>query len=72
VLAVTHLPQVASYADIHFKVAKDVRRGRTHTTLERLEPSARVEEVARMLAGSEITETSLSHARELIVGAEAR
>lgn len=72
VLAVTHLPQVASYGDLHFKVAKEIRRGRTHTTLERLPPGARVEEVARMLAGNEITETSLSHARELIVGAEAR
>ncbi len=72
VLAVTHLPQVASYGNIHFKVAKDVRGGRTHTSLKRLQTSDRVEEVARMLAGNRITETSLSHARELIVGAEAR
>lgn len=68
VLAVTHLPQVASQADIHFKVSKKVRQGRTHTELERLEATGRIEEVARMLAGSEVTELSLSHARELIAG----
>jgi DNA repair protein RecN (Recombination protein N) len=71
VLAVTHLPQVASQADVHFKVSKEVREGRTRTRLVRLGEDGRVEEVARMLAGSEITELSLSHARELIVGANA-
>ncbi len=66
ILAVTHLPQVASCADVHFKVRKQVRKGRTLTAVDRLEESGRVEEVARMLAGSEVTELSLSHARELI------
>ncbi|MCP3958246.1 MAG: DNA repair protein RecN [bacterium] len=69
ILAVTHLPQVASCADQHFKVSKEVQRGRTRTRLRRLEEAGRVEEVARMLAGSEVTELSRSHARELIVGA---
>ncbi len=69
VLAVTHLPQVASHADLHFKVSKKVKKGRTHTSVERLGEDSRVEEVARMMAGSEITELSLDHARELIVGA---
>lgn len=69
VLAVTHLPQVASQADVHFKVSKEVAGGRTRTRLARLGEQGRVEEVARMLAGSEITELSLSHARELISGA---
>lgn len=69
VLAVTHLPQVASQADVHFKVSKQVDGGRTRTRLEHLGDKGRVEEVARMLAGSEITELSLSHARELIDGA---
>lgn len=68
VLAVTHLPQVASQADLHFKVSKGVRDGRTHTAVTRLGDDGRVEEVARMLAGSEVTELSLSHARELIHG----
>jgi DNA repair protein RecN (Recombination protein N) len=71
VLAVTHLPQVASQADAHFKVSKEVAGGRTRTRLACLGDEGRVEEVARMLAGSEITELSLSHARELIVGANA-
>jgi len=66
ILAVTHLPQVASCADRHFRVIKQVRKGRTYTDVELLGEERRVGEVARMLAGSEITELSLSHARELI------
>jgi DNA repair protein RecN (Recombination protein N) len=69
ILAVTHLPQVASRGDAHFKVSKVVRGGRTHTKVEHLEGDSRTQEVARMLAGSEITDLSLSHARELIAGA---
>ncbi len=69
ILAVTHLPQVASCGDLHFKVSKEVKKGRTRTRLSRLAEDGRVEEVARMLAGSEVTELSRSHARELIVGA---
>lgn len=69
VLAVTHLPQVASHGDAHFKVSKEVREGRTHTRIQCLEEEGRIEEVARMLAGNEVTELSLSHARELIAGA---
>ncbi|HEY4573374.1 MAG TPA: DNA repair protein RecN, partial [Thermoanaerobaculia bacterium] len=69
ILAVTHLPQVASYGDLHFRVSKKVDGGRTSVKVEELEGKARVEEVARMLAGKQITDTSLSHARELIAGA---
>ena len=69
ILAVTHLPQVASYGDLHFRVSKRVDGGRTSVKVEELEGKARVEEVARMLAGKQITDTSLSHARELIAGA---
>jgi DNA repair protein RecN (Recombination protein N) len=68
ILAVTHLPQVASYGDLHFKVAKRVDGDRTSVKVEELEAGDRVEEVARMLAGKKITDTSLSHARELIAG----
>ena len=71
ILAVTHLPQVASCGDVHFKVHKQVRKGRTQTALSRLSDEGRVEEIARMLAGNKVTELSRSHARELIVGAEA-
>lgn len=69
ILAVTHLPQVASHGDLHFKVSKKVDGGRTSVKVEELDGKARVEEVARMLAGKQITDTSLSHARELIAGA---
>ncbi len=68
ILAVTHLPQVASHGDLHFKVSKKVDGGRTSVQVEELEGKTRVEEVARMLAGRQITDTSLSHARELIAG----
>jgi len=69
ILAVTHVPQVASHADHHFRVSKEVAGGRTAVAVEELPASARVEEVARMLAGSEVTPSSLSHARELIAAA---
>lgn len=68
ILAVTHLPQVACFADAHFKVSKSVDKGKTRVRVEELAADARVEEVARMLAGSEVTALSLSHARELIEG----
>jgi len=69
ILAVTHLPQVASHADLHFKVSKHVDDGRTSVRVEELDAEARSEEVARMLAGKKVTQLSLSHARELIAGA---
>jgi DNA repair protein RecN (Recombination protein N) len=72
ILAVTHLPQVASHGDLHFKVSKRVDGGRTSVRVEELDAEDRVEEVARMLAGKQITDTSLSHARELITGAARR
>ena len=70
ILVVTHLPQVASFGDHHFKVAKQVRAERTFTRVERLDAGARAEEVARMLAGETTTDLSLSHARELIAAGE--
>ncbi|MEM6792592.1 MAG: DNA repair protein RecN [Acidobacteriota bacterium] len=71
ILAVTHLPQVASAADAHFGVHKEVTDGRTRTRVEPLAEDGRVREVARMLAGSRVTSLSLDHARELIAGASA-
>jgi DNA repair protein RecN (Recombination protein N) len=70
ILVVTHLPQVASHADRHFKVAKRVIRGRTCTWVDFLDPPARTEEVARMLGGKKVTALSRSHAEELIAAAE--
>jgi DNA repair protein RecN (Recombination protein N) len=67
VLCVTHLPQVASQANQHFQVAKGTTdAGRTVSRIDVLDKRARVEEVARMLGGIEITETTRKHARELL------
>jgi DNA repair protein RecN (Recombination protein N) len=71
ILAVTHLPQVASFADHHFRTRKEVERGRTFVSLHALAGEERVEEVARMLAGNQITDLSRSHARELLSGGAA-
>ncbi|MBU5636333.1 DNA repair protein RecN [Geomonas sp. Red69] len=66
VLAITHLPQVAAFADRHLKVEKRVADGRTATGVDLLEGEERVAEVARMLSGARVTEKTLEHARELI------
>ena len=66
IFAVTHLPQVASHADLHFRVSKRVAAGRTHAQVERLDAGGRVAEVARMLAGKRVTALSVSHAEELL------
>lgn len=66
VLCVTHLPQVASQANQHFQVAKHSSEGRTLSRIASLDAKARVEEIARMLGGIEITATTRKHARELL------
>ena len=67
VLCVTHLPQVASQGNSHFQVAKGtLENGKTASRIEVLDAKARVEEVARMLGGLEITATTRKHARELL------
>ncbi|MBV6323997.1 DNA repair protein RecN [Duganella violaceipulchra] len=67
VLCVTHLPQVASQAGQHFQVAKGtLENGKTASRIDVLDSKARVEEVARMLGGLEITATTRKHARELL------
>jgi len=71
VLAITHLPQVAAFADLHLRVEKAVNLGRTATCVERLEGESRVAEVARMLGGARVTEKTLEHAREMIQEAAA-
>lgn len=71
ILVVTHLPQVASFGDHHFEVAKEVREDRTFTRVDRLNDDARTAEIARMLAGERTTDLSLSHARELLADAAA-
>ena len=66
VLCVTHLPQIASLADVHFAVRKHVERGRTLTEVVRLSRAERVEEVARMLGGETVTDAARDHAREMV------
>lgn len=67
VLCVTHLPQVASQAGQHFQVAKStLANGKTTSHIDVLDNKARIEEVARMLGGLEITATTRKHARELL------
>ncbi|HTH45153.1 MAG TPA: DNA repair protein RecN [Oxalicibacterium sp.] len=66
VLCVTHLPQVASQANQHFQVSKQNSGGKTLSSIESLDANARVEEIARMLGGLEITATTRTHARELL------
>jgi len=70
-LCVTHLPQVAAYADRHFRVSKRVSRGRTLATIDDLTRETRIEELARMLGGKRTTETSRKHAAEML-GAAGR
>lgn len=67
VLCVTHLPQVAAFADQHYLVAKDEVAGRTSAKLELLGTDAQVVEMARMLGGAHVGERTFDHARDLIV-----
>ena len=71
VLAVTHLPQVAACAHHHLQVAKAQSDGQTASTVTPLDNRTRVQEVARMLGGERISDTSLAHAREMLEGAAA-
>jgi DNA repair protein RecN (Recombination protein N) len=66
VLCVTHLPQVASQTHQHLRVVKETRGQTTVTRIEPLDKKAQVEELARMLGGVEITETTRKHAKEMI------
>ena len=73
VLCITHLPQIAAFADRHFHIVKRVsgsgKTKRTDTTVQRLDGKARVDELAEMLAGDKATTTSRKQARELIAAA---
>ena len=72
VLCITHLAQIASYADHHIRVDKRVEDGRSTTSVASLGKAERVREVARMLGGESVTDTSLRHALELINQARGR
>ena len=66
ILCVTHLPQVAAQGNYHFKVSKSQAGDKTFSQVTPLGRSERVEEVARMLGGTTITDTTRRHARELL------
>ncbi len=71
VLCVTHLPQIAAFADEHYLVEKHESDGRTITTLKRLSESEQAEELARIMGAEASSEAALTHARELIKKAKA-
>jgi len=66
VVCITHLPQIAAFADQHFLIEKAEKGGRTRTSVRRMEEGERAQEIARMLSGAKLTETSLEHARSLL------
>ncbi|MDM8313270.1 DNA repair protein RecN, partial [Clostridium cadaveris] len=66
VFCVTHLPQIASMSDYHFKVAKDVIDNKTYTNVIQLSHKEKEEEIARMIGGVEITKITLENSKELI------
>jgi DNA repair protein RecN (Recombination protein N) len=66
VLCITHLPQIASFADHHYLIEKRETAGRTRTLVRALSSEERTEEIARMLSGAKLTETSRQHAEQLL------
>jgi DNA repair protein RecN (Recombination protein N) len=71
VIVVTHLPQVAAFADRHLVVDKQATGGITRSDVRRVDEQDRVRELARMLAGMDSTETGRAHAEELLAAADA-
>jgi DNA repair protein RecN (Recombination protein N) len=70
VICVTHLPQIACFADQHHSVKKEVKAGRTITRVDRLEKEAIIDEIARMLGGMKVTDKTRAHAREMVENAK--
>jgi DNA repair protein RecN (Recombination protein N) len=66
VLCITHLPQIAAFADQHFLIEKTEKKGRTQTAIRQMDDMERAREIARMLSGEKLTETSLKHAEHLL------
>jgi DNA repair protein RecN (Recombination protein N) len=66
VLCVTHLPQIAAFADQHFLIEKQEKQKRTQTSIRLLTSPERAEEIARMISGATVTETSLRHAEQML------
>ena len=66
VLCVTHLPQIASFADQHYLIEKKETGGRTKTSVRQLDTEERTRELARMISGAKLTDTSLAHAEQML------
>jgi DNA repair protein RecN (Recombination protein N) len=66
VISITHLPQVAAKGDNHYKVYKEEINNVTTTNLRQLSAEERIVEIAEMLSGKEISETAITHAKELL------
>jgi len=65
-ICITHLPQIASKGEAHFKVTKSLEQGVTHTRMERLNREERIVEIAQMLSGAKTTEAALANARDML------
>ena len=65
-ICITHLPQIARCGDHHYYIEKQVKQGRTTTTIRPMDREERIKEIARMLGGEKLTRTALEHARALI------
>jgi DNA repair protein RecN (Recombination protein N) len=72
VFCITHLPQIACFADSHYKVTKKETGGRTYVEVKQLPEEQRMEEIARMLGGIKITDKTLEHAREMLRNAHKK
>jgi len=67
-VCITHLPQIAAFADHHYLIEKREAGGRSRTSVRRLDDAERREEIARMLSGARLTETSRKHAEAMLRG----
>lgn len=70
IICITHLPQVAAYANVHSKISKEIEAERTLVKIESLDYLDRVEEIARMLGGEDISDVTRIHAKEILDKAE--
>ncbi len=66
IICITHLPQIAKFADHHYKISKQVVDDRTQTFISPVKEKDRVQEIARMLGGTKITQATIDHAREML------
>ncbi|TJX16272.1 DNA repair protein RecN [Tissierella creatinini] len=66
VISISHLPQIAALADSHYVISKNINNKKAITKIERLSDEERVVEMARLLGGVDVTETTLKHAKEMI------